>query len=155
MTQDSKRRRRLLVLTQVYHPEPNFITADVAEAVARHCDVTVVTAHPNYPHGRFYPGVRYHRIEKSMEKGVTVWRVPFYPDHSLSTVRRALSYLSFAAVSSIVAPFVAGRPDTVWVYHGPFTTGIGALFFKLAYRLRLVSKFCDDAAKFVLASSCR
>ena len=137
------RRPRVLVLTQVFEPEPNFITADVAQALSRNCDVTVVTAHPNYPHGRFYPGTRFWRIEKSIANGVVVWRVPFYPDHSLSTFRRALSYLSFALVSSMVAPFVAGRPDTVWVYHGPFTTGLAALFFKLAYRSRLVFTCAD------------
>jgi len=58
-------------------------------------------------------------------------------------MRRALSYLSFAAVSAIVAPFVAGRPDTVWVYHGPFTTGLSSLFFKFAYRSRLVFTCAD------------
>jgi colanic acid biosynthesis glycosyl transferase WcaI len=143
MTESPPRRPRVLVLTQVYHPEPNFITADVAEALAEHCDVTVVTAHPNYPHGRFYPGVRYLRIDKSVSNGVTVWRVPFIPDHSLSPVRRAISYLSFAIIASIVSPLVAGRPDTVWVYHGPFTTGLAALFFKLAYRSKLVFTCAD------------
>jgi colanic acid biosynthesis glycosyl transferase WcaI len=139
----TERRRRVLVLTQYFHPEPNFITADVAEALARHCEVTVVTAHPNYPHGRFYPGVRFLRIEKSVSNGVVIWRVPFFPDHSLSKARRAFSYLSFTTVMSLLAPFVAGRPDTVWVYHTPFTTGLGALFFKLAYRSRLVFTCAD------------
>ena len=131
------------MLTQVYSPEPNFITADVAEAVARDSDVIVVTAHPNYPLGRFYPGTRFMRVEKSTVNGVVVWRVPFFPDHSLSTLRRAISYLSFAAVASVVAPLVAGRPDTVWVYHGPFTTGLSSLFFKIVYRSRLVFTCAD------------
>lgn len=139
----TQRRHRVLVLTQVFHPEPNFITADVAKALARNCDVTVVTAHPNYPHGRFYPGTRFLRVERSVSNGVVIWRVPFFPDHSLSTVRRAISYLSFAAVAAAVAPFVAGRPDTVWVYYGPFTTGISSLFFKLVYRSRLVFTCAD------------
>jgi colanic acid biosynthesis glycosyl transferase WcaI len=137
------RRCRVLVLTQVFHPEPNFITADVAEALARTCDVTVVTAHPNYPHGRFYPGTRFLRIERSVSNGVVIWRVPFFPDHSLSPVKRAISYISFAAVAGVVAPFVAGRPDTVWVYHGPFTTGLSSLFFKMVYRSRLVFTCAD------------
>ena len=137
------KRPRVLVLTQVYHPEPNFITAEVAESLAADSDVTVVTGHPNYPWGRFYPGTRFLRITKSSMNGVTVWRVPFYPDHSLSAFRRAVSCLSFAMSASLVAPFVAGRPDTVWVYHGPFTTGLASLFFKFFYRSRIVFTCAD------------
>jgi colanic acid biosynthesis glycosyl transferase WcaI len=137
------RRSRILVMTQHYKPEPNFITAEVAEALARHSDIIVVTAHPNYPLGRFYSGRRFPRIQKSIENGVVVWRLPFLPDHSLSIARRSLSYLSFAAVASVVAPFVAGKPDIVWVYHGPFTTGLAALFFKLVRGSRLVVTCAD------------
>ena len=143
MSSTSGKRRRVLVLTQVYHPEPNFITAEVAESLAADSDVTVVTGHPNYPWGRFYPGTRFLAIEKSSMNGVTVWRVPFYPDHSLSAFRRAISCLSFAVSASIVAPFVAGKPDTVWVYHGPFTTGLASLFFKFVYRSRIVFTCAD------------
>jgi hypothetical protein len=46
-------RTKVLVLTYYYRPEPNFITADVAEGLAGVVDVTVVTAHPSYPTGRF------------------------------------------------------------------------------------------------------
>jgi glycosyltransferase involved in cell wall biosynthesis len=136
-------RGRLLVLTQVYRPEPNFISADVAEAMARHMDVVAVTALPNYPHGRFYPGVRPWRPTRTVENGVTVWRLPLYPYHGRSQLKRALSYLSFVFVAAIWSPLVAGRPDIVWVYHGPFTTGLAALWFKLLYRARLVITCAD------------
>ncbi|MGI8402115.1 MAG: glycosyltransferase family 4 protein [Gemmatimonadaceae bacterium] len=115
----------------------------MAEALAKDADVVVVTAHPNYPLGRFYPGTRFLRIDKSIVNGVVVWRVPFFPDHSLSSLRRAFSYLSFALVAAVFAPLVAGKPDTVWVYHGPFTTGLASLFFKVAYRSRLVFTCAD------------
>lgn len=136
-------RPKILVLSQHYSPEPNFIVTEVAEALARTSDVIVVTAHPNYPYGRFYSGRRFPRIEKSIQNGVVVWRVPFFPDHSLSVVKRALSYLSFAVVASLLAPFVAGKPDTVWVYHGPFTTGLASLFFKFVRGSRLVITCAD------------
>src|SRR5690349_8762291 len=110
---------KVLVLSLHYRPEENFIVSEVAEELARGNEVTVVTAHPNYPRGRFYSGQRFPPITRSVEKGVVVWRLPFLPDHSLAVWRRMLSYLSFAAVISSVAPFVAGRPKTVWVYHGP------------------------------------
>lgn len=134
---------RVLILSQVYEPEPNFITADVARELARHARVVVVTAHPNYPRGRFYPGTKWWKVSRSREGDVDVWRVPMWPSHSLSPLKRGLSYLSFAIMAGIVAPFVAGRPDVVWVYHGPFTTALAGLSFKWIGRARLVITFAD------------
>ncbi len=139
-----RERQRVLVLTLHYKPEPNFITTDVAEALAaKGAKVTVVTVHPNYPTGRFYEGSRPWRISRTVENGVVVWRLPYYTDHSLSAVKRSLSYLSFTLIAGLFAPLVAGRPTTVWVYHGPFMTGIAGLFFRWAYRSRMIFTAAD------------
>lgn len=144
VAQLQKRNERILVLTLHYKPEPNFITADVAEALAvAGAKVTVVTVHPNYPTGRFYPGSKPWRISRRVENGVIVWRLPYYTDHSLSTIKRTLSYVTFTIAVSLVAPLVAGRPKTVWVYHGPFMTALSALFFKWAYGSRMVYSCAD------------
>jgi glycosyltransferase involved in cell wall biosynthesis len=143
MLSSNSSNKGLLVITQVYKPEPGFITADVAEFLARREPVTVVTAHPNYPYGRFYSGARFWRVERTMENGVTIWRLPFFPDHSRSIGLRTISYLSFALVASIVSPFVAGRPRAVWVYHGPFTTGLAAIWFQRFSGARLIFTCAD------------
>jgi glycosyltransferase involved in cell wall biosynthesis len=122
----------VLVLTLLYRPEPNFITADVAERLAATGPVTVVTAYPNYPFGRFYEGVgRAWLPRRTVEGRVTVWRLPHFPDHSPSRLRRLLSYLSFTVMAALFAPFVCRRPHTVWVYQTPFTTALAALWFRL------------------------
>lgn len=139
----ARKRDRLLILSFHYRPEPNFITADVAEALASVARVTVVAPHPNYPFGRFYPGTSYWKISRSVENGVTVWRVPHFAEHSLSSLRRALSYISFMLMATIVSPFVAGRPKVVWVYHGPFMTAFAGLWFKAVYGSRLVFTCAD------------
>lgn len=140
----SKGLNRVLVLSLHYKPEPNFITADVAEALAAgDAKVTVVTVHPNYPTGHFYPGVKPWQISRKVENGVTVWRLPYYTDHSLSPIKRTLSYLSFTLVVGLFAPIVAGKPKTVWVYHGPFMTAIAGLFFKWAYGSRIIYTCAD------------
>lgn len=138
-----EKRGRLLVLSQMYRPEPNFITSDVAQAMARHMDVVAVTALPNYPFGRFYPGVRPWWPTRTRENGVTVWRLPFFPYQGKSQARRAISYLSFAFMAAVWAPFVGGRPDVVWIYHGPFSAAPAALWFKLLHRSRLVLTCAD------------
>jgi glycosyltransferase involved in cell wall biosynthesis len=135
--------RRVLIITQVYEPEPNFITADVARDLAHSAQVTVITAHPNYPTGRFYPGSKWWKIAKSREDGVEVWRVPMWPSHSLSPLLRGLSYLSFAIVAALVAPFGANEPDVIWIYHGPFTAALAALPLKYFSRARTVITFAD------------
>lgn len=127
-----RQRPSLVVLTQHYQPEPNFITADVAEMLAADFDVTVVTAHPNYPEGRFYPGVRAWRPERRFENGVTVWRLPMFPYHGRRASGRFCSYLSFALAAALWAPLVAPRPSVAWVYHGPFTVGLASLWYRLA-----------------------
>jgi colanic acid biosynthesis glycosyl transferase WcaI len=138
-----RERIRVLVITQYYAPEPNFITRDVAHAFADAAFVTVITAHANYPLGVFYDGRRHWFPTKTAEGPVTVWRVPMYPDHSRSTLRRFLSYLSFTCAATILAPLVAGAPRVVWIYQTPFTSAIAALWFKLAYRARLVFTYAD------------
>lgn len=132
-----------LVLTQHYRPEPNFITADVAEMLARVTRVTVLTAHPNYPHGRFYSGTPWWRPSRRVENGVTVWRLPIFPDHSRSPMRRGLSYLSFLIAATLVAPWIGGRPRVVWVYQTPFTTALAALWFKVVWGTRLIYTCAD------------
>lgn len=136
--------RRVLLLTLHYRPEPNFITADVAARLAREgFVVTVVTAHPNYPLGRFYDSVSSLLPTRSEEGGVTVWRLPFVPDHSTSKARRFVAYGSFTLAAALFAPFAEPSPDLVWVYNAPFTTGAAALWFRYARRSK-VAFICPD-----------
>jgi colanic acid biosynthesis glycosyl transferase WcaI len=141
---NSRTAPEVLVLTMLYRPEPNFITADVAESIAEWARVTVVTAHPNYPLGRFHEGTRRPWLpQRSVENGVVVWRLPMFPDHSNSKLRRLISYLSFTAAAVLIAPFVARRPSVVWVYQTPFTVALAGLWFKWLRGARLVYTCAD------------
>lgn len=106
-------------------------------------EVTVVTAHPNYPLGRFYDSVESYWPSRRVENGVTVWRLPFVTDHSLSKARRFLSYASFAAAISAAAPLLTSKPDAVWVYHAPFTVAVASLWFRHLRRVK-VGFICAD-----------
>jgi colanic acid biosynthesis glycosyl transferase WcaI len=136
-------RRKTLVITQYYRPVPNFVSGDVADRMKAHGPVTVVTAHPSYPYGKFYSGSRWWRPERTVEDGVVVWRLPMIPDQSNSKLRRLVSYFSFLLLATAIAPLVGGRPSVVWVYQTPFTTAIAAIWFKIAYRSRLVYTCAD------------
>jgi glycosyltransferase involved in cell wall biosynthesis len=113
---------KILFLTQWYLPEPARLLAELAESLqGLGHDVTVLTGFPNFPTGRLHPGYRIRCVQRETIQGVPVCRVPLYPDHGRSFVKRGLNYLSFAASASILGPFLTERPDVVHVYHPPLT----------------------------------
>ena len=118
---------RVLVLSQYYPPEPDpKIHALGRDLTALGHRVRVVTGFPNYPQGRIYPGWRQALWKRTTLDGLEVIRVPLYPDHSRSAVKRSLNYLSFAASASVLGPFLSGPADAMWVYCAPLTAGIPA-----------------------------
>ncbi len=119
---------RVLLVTQLFQPEPNHLKGlAFARAVrAAGIDLRVLTGFPNYPGGRVYPGYRLRPLLREVMDGVPVTRVLMFPSHDRSAVRRALTYLSFAATASVAACVARFRPDIVHAYVGPITLAIPA-----------------------------
>ena len=122
---------RILLLTQWFEPEPAFKgLAFARELMARGHEVAVLTGFPNYPAGRLYPGYRVRAWQRESMEGVTVVRVPLYPSHDASLLRRAWNYVSFALSATLLGPFLLRRPDVIYAYHPPGTVGLPALALK-------------------------
>jgi len=135
---------RILLLSQWYDPEPGAKIHPLARGlVARGHQATSITGFPNYPQGRIYPGYRQRLWRREQIDGVQVLRVPLYPDHSRSTVRRSLNYLSFATSASLLGPALSGPADVMWVYHPPLTVGIPAWWIGLLRRVPFVYEVQD------------
>lgn len=135
---------RVLILTQWYPPEPGLLVQELAQALlARGNDVTVLTGFPNYPSGKLYPGYRMRLSQRETLAGVTVVRVPLYPEHSQSGLRRALNYLSFALSSAALGPWLVRRPDVLFVYHPPLTIGIPAYVLSRLWRVPFIYQIQD------------
>lgn len=135
---------RVLTLSQWYLPEPDVKVHLLGkDLVARGHEVTAVTGFPNYPHGRIYPGFRQRPWQREVMNGVRVLRVPLYPDHTHSAVRRSLNYLSFAASASLLGPVLCGPADVMWVYHPPLTVGVPAWWIGLSRRMPFVFEIQD------------
>lgn len=131
---------RILYLTQWFDPEPNVIKGLAfvrALEVAGH-DVTVVTGLPNYPTGKLYPGYRVRLVQQEAIEGVRVVRLPLYPSHDRSSLRRSLNYLSFFASALIYWLFRRRRFDLAYVYHPPITVGLAAALAGMVRPLRFV-----------------
>ncbi|MEV7330440.1 glycosyltransferase family 4 protein [Micromonospora sp. NPDC093244] len=123
---------RIGLISQWYPPENTFVPGQLAtELTRRGHEVRVLTTFPSLPLGRTYPGWRQRWNHSGTEDGVAVRRVPAYPSHDRSGLRRAVSYLSFAATSAVAAPRHLRGVDALYVYHPPPTSYAAAGLLRL------------------------
>jgi glycosyltransferase involved in cell wall biosynthesis len=147
---------RILYLTQFFDPEPATIEGlPFASWLQRHGhEVNVVTGFPNYPGGRFYPGYEPSLWSREVMDGVTVNRVPLYPSHDRSPVRRTANYVTFAASAATVGSALTRHvdADAAYVYHPPATVGLPALLWKGVRRTPFVYHVQDMWPESVIES---
>ncbi len=135
---------RVLLLTQWFDPEPTFKGLVFArELVRQGFDVEVLTGFPNYPGGKVYPGYTINMLQREVVDGVQVTRVPLYPNHGQSAIKRVLNYASFAASALVYGLFMAKRVDVIYAYHPPLTVGITASLIRLFRRIPVVYDIQD------------
>jgi glycosyltransferase involved in cell wall biosynthesis len=135
---------RVLLLTQWFDPEPTFKGMVFAKELVRQgFEVDVVTGFPNFPGGKVYPGYRVKWLQREVIDGVHVTRVPLYPSHDKSAIKRVLNYASFAASALIYGLFMARRVDVIYAYHPPLTVGITASLIRLFRRIPVVYDIQD------------
>lgn len=135
---------KILILTQWYPPEPGLLMQEFAQTLMAHGhQVTVLTGFPNFPSGQLYPGYRVHLLQKETISGVPVVRVPLYPEHSRSGIKRAINYLSFALSAATLGGCAVSKPDVMFVYHPPLTIGIPAYVLSRVWRIPFVYQIQD------------
>jgi glycosyltransferase involved in cell wall biosynthesis len=130
---------RVLLLTQWFDPEPSFKGLTFARELKRQgLDVQVVTGFPNYPGGKLYPGYKIKLIQNEVIDGIKITRVPLYPSHNRSAIKRAINYISFSFSSFIYCLFFMRGVDVIYAYHPPLTVGIAAVLIKILRRIPVV-----------------
>jgi glycosyltransferase involved in cell wall biosynthesis len=128
---------RLTILSQYFVPEmgaPQVRLSELGAALVRRgWQVEVLTALPNYPTGKVFPGYSPWKTAREEVDGMTVTRVPLWPSKT-GMARRMVSYLSFAATAALLGPRhrSAPPPDLLLVESPPLTTGLAARW--LAWR---------------------
>src|ERR1035441_278225 len=111
---------KILLLSQWYPPEPMKLLSDMTETLqAMGHEVTVLTGFPNWPSGKLYPGYRLRLWQREERNGVQIVRVPLFPDHSRSALKRALNFVSFASSATALGFWLTPRPDVMHVIHPP------------------------------------
>jgi colanic acid biosynthesis glycosyl transferase WcaI len=135
---------RVLLLTQWFDPEPTFKGLLFArELVRQGFDVEVVTGFPNYPGGKVYAGYKIKLIQRECIDGVQITRLPLYPNHDQSAIKRVINYASFGASALVYGLFMAKRADVMYAYHPPLTLGVTASLICWARRIPLVYDIQD------------
>lgn len=86
----------------------------------------VVTGFPYYPTGSLYPGTKMAIWSREIIENVNVLRLPLYPDHSRSIIRRALNYSSFSFSIAVLGSLLSGPVDILYVEHPSTMFGLAA-----------------------------
>jgi colanic acid biosynthesis glycosyl transferase WcaI len=146
---------RIGFVTQWYDPEEG--SALVPGVLARGLssqgfDIEVVTGFPNFPRGKIYPGFRQKLYSREVRDGITVHRVPLFPDHSDRPLRRGACYASFALTSTSLGIPALGRLDAHLVYGSPVTSGLSLAFMHRVRSTPFVTYVSDLWPDSVLAS---
>ena len=136
---------RILYLTQWFDPEPGVIKGPefVQSLLSSGYEIDVVTGIPNYPGGKVYPGYKIRLFQKEKMGQLEVRRLPLYPSHDGSAIKRAANYLSFFASALMYGLWSARRYDACYVYHPPITVGLAAAIFCGIWRKPFILEIQD------------
>src|ERR1700737_3944622 len=109
------RRLNIVFITITFDPEPGAQHGlPLARwLVRRGHTVKVITSFPQYPIGRIYEGYKTRWRQWEMMHGVAVLRVPIYPSHDSSAIRRIATYMSFMACACLIGVPSVGPADVV------------------------------------------
>jgi len=133
---------KILFVSQWYSPEPDGRVSALAEGlVSLGHEVMVITGFPNYPKGDIYPGYKIKWRQWEKLNGISVLRLPLYPDHSHSVIKRAFNYISFNLSLFLIAPWFINKPDVIWSYT-PFMS-LPTLWFHKIFKVPYVMEIAD------------
>jgi colanic acid biosynthesis glycosyl transferase WcaI len=129
----------ILIVTPHFYPE-NFRINDFAMGFQKKGhEITVLTAIPDYPEGKFYDGYGLFKNNREIYNGIKIYRAPLIPRGSGSNIRLALNYISFVIGGIFTSLFMMKNAfDIVFVFEpSPITVGIPAIFIKKIKKIPL------------------
>lgn len=146
---------KILIVSQYFWPE-NFKGNDIAfDLVKKGHDVTVLTAKPNYPNGKFYDGYSFFNKRKEFINGVQVIRTPIFPRRNGKGIFLVLNYLSFIIFSFFAVHFRLEKGfDAVFVQQlSPVTMALPGIWAKKKNNCPLYLWILDLWPESVIAAS--
>lgn len=137
---------RILLVYQYFRPEIGagiervFYTAKYL--VSRGHNVRVITAVPNYPFGKVYPGYKLKLFQKEVIDEIEVLRTFVYPSRNISTLKRLLNYFSFT-LSGFIAGIFQKDYDVIIASSPPLSGGVIGLLIALIKKKPLIFEAQD------------
>lgn len=136
---------KLLFLTQYFPPEIGAPQTRL-QAMTHHLrelghQVEVVTALPNYPNGRIFPGYRGTLYRREVINEIVVHRVWLYAALG-GGLARMLNYASFS-LTALIGLFAAEKPDYVFVESPPLSLTVPAYLYSRIKGTRFILNVAD------------
>ena len=140
------RKIRVIFLSITFDPEPGALRglplAKMLNATGDY-EIKVLTAVPWYPLGKTYPGYRMKLWQWESMDGIQVLRVPVYPSHDQSALRRILTYVSFMFSAIFIGIPKIGSADIVYYFDNLPTTGLVAWLLRIFRGTKMVQHIGD------------
>jgi glycosyltransferase involved in cell wall biosynthesis len=132
---------RICIFTNHFYPE-NFKVNDIAfEFAQKGYEVTVITAIPDYPQGRFYDGYSLFKRRKEIVNEVQIIRLPIIPRRKGRKIELILNYVSYF-ISALVFSFFhsyISKYDVVFVHLvSPFFISLPAVLLKRRQNIPII-----------------
>jgi glycosyltransferase involved in cell wall biosynthesis len=132
---------KICIFTNHFYPE-DFKVNDIAfEFAKKGYKITVVTAIPDYPYGKYYKGYSLLKRRKERINGVQIIRLPIIPRGKGKNINLILNYLSYF-VSSLIFTFFysfSNKFDLVFTHlTSPFFIGLSAVLLKRKQHIPLI-----------------
>lgn len=122
---------RILVFSEVFHPEDFMINDLVREWVKMGHEVEVVTQYPSYPQSYVFEGYVNKVFQTEDWDGVKIHRYPFVEGYRDSRLKKVRNYYSFVRGGKKVVDSLSGKYDCAFVSQtGPLTVAYPALYAK-------------------------
>jgi len=127
--------KKILIVTECFYPE-EFKVNDLAYAWRdKGYEVSVLTQVPSYPLGVVYEGYKNKLYSKSIENGVTVYRVHATTGYKSSLFKKLLKYFSFMFYGTLVSIFIGRKFDYIFGFNMSALTGmVPAVTIKKLYK---------------------
>lgn len=137
---------RIIIHSQYFPPEigaaPNRLSALVHGLANAGHQVTVLTAMPNYPLGRCYPGYG-GLLRRGDHHGSAVVRTFIWPTQSAGMLKRLLCYFSFVFSSVALGGCFLNQPDYILTESPPLFLGISGFLLSRWKRARWIFNVSD------------
>jgi glycosyltransferase involved in cell wall biosynthesis len=137
---------KIVIHSQYFPPEigaaPNRLSALVEGLANAGHEVTVLTAMPNYPLGRCYPGYG-GLLRRENHNGSAVVRTFIWPTQSAGMVKRLLCYFSFVFSSVALGGIFLDEPDYILTESPPLFLGISGFLLSRWKRARWIFNVSD------------